>query len=227
MPSTPEVPIPELVARRLAALAEAKCMPVEDLVADALTALTSSPEARRTILVFRNGSSLADLGWVDGYDGQSVDAVLAFADSEDARELLTVLEHAIQQRWEIVPEARTGVENIVMAVMALIREVNNGGFDQFFRNSSRRWALFASDAMVHVGRRDAAKIAARALRAVRIPKDAGSEGLWETFDQRMNTPDARRDAVLNECDLLFWSLAGLPESLLVYARNHRDGLLPM
>jgi hypothetical protein len=42
----------------------------------------------------------------------------------------------------------------------------------------------------------------------------------------MNASDERRDFILNECDLHFYSLVGLPESLLAYARKHPDGLLP-
>ena len=95
-----------------------------------------------------------------------------------------------------------------MAVMALLREVNNGGFDQFFRNSSKRWAFFVKDALIHIGRKDAAKIAGRAVRALGVPDSAVAlaPGLGESFeilDQKMRTPSARRDEIFQECDVAF------------------------
>src|SRR5260370_19558731 len=157
--------VPELVAKRLSVLAKAKKMAPAELAAQALNEFAGSRDARRAIRAHRRGASLADLGWIDDYEGQSVDDILAFADSEDPYQLLSCLEQAIQEHWRKNPGA-TGVENIIMAVMALLREVNNGGFDQFFRNSSKRWAFFARDALVHIGREDAAKIAGRAIRAL-------------------------------------------------------------
>lgn len=106
-----------------------------------------------------------------------------------------------------------------MAGMALLREVNNGGFDQFFRNESRRWASFAPDAMLHIGRKDAARIAKRAVRAT------GKWNSLEELGEKMNKPSARRDEILNECDIDFQQLQGLEESLLQYARQHPNGLL--
>lgn len=225
MPNIPEMAITDLTARRLTELAEAKQTTPEKLVVEAVETLTSSPASRSAIRAHRQGRSLADLGWVDGYEGQPVDDILTLADSEDADRLLMSLEQAIEQKWQDDPAARSGTENIVMAVMALIREVNNGGFDQFFRNSSKRWAFFVGDALLHVGRKDAARIAKRALRAIGIPKDIDFRKLFETFDARMNVPNERRASILQECDIQFYNLVGLSESLLAYARQHPDGLL--
>jgi hypothetical protein len=112
---------------------------------------------------------------MDGYENESVDGVLAFSDSENAYQALYVLEKAIERQWKKSPGMRTGVENIIVAGMAVIREVNNGGFDLFYRNSSKRWAFFARSALVHIGRSDAAKIVgvahsvSRANRTARKP----------------------------------------------------------
>jgi predicted transcriptional regulator len=222
--------VPEFVARRLSVLAEARKMTSAELAAQALNEFASSRDARRAIRAHRRGASLADLGWIDDYEGQSVDDLLVFADSEEPYQLLACLEQAIQENWKKNPGSRTGIENIIMAVMALLREVNNGGFDQFFRNSSKKWAFFVGDALVHIGRKDAAKIAGRAIRAVGVPKTARSvgPGVGESFDildQKMSTPSTKRDEILQECDIEFCNLPKLPASLIAYSRKHPRGIL--
>ncbi len=229
MATTVQCDVTELVARRLSALAEARKMTPAQVAAQALNEFVSSHDARLTIRAHREGASLADLGWIDGYEGQAIDDILAFADSEEPYRVLCCLEDAIVERRRKKPGA-TGVENIIMAVMALLREVNNGGFDQFFRNSSKRWAFFVKDALIHIGRKDAAKIAGRAVRALGVPDSAEAlgPGLGEQFDildQKMKTPDTRRDEILQECDLEFCNLPKLPASLLAYSREHPRGIL--
>ena len=230
MTTTVQCVVTELVAQRLSALAKAKKTTPTKLAAQALNELTSSHDARRAIRAHRSGASLADLRWIDGYEGQSVDDILAFADSEDPYQTLACLEEAIKEHRRKSP-GTTGVENIIMAVMALLREVNNGGFDQFFRNSSKRWAFFVKDALIHIGRKEAAKIAGRAVRALGVPDSAVAlaPGLGESFDildQKMRTPSARRDEILQECDVAFCNLHKLPASLLAYSREHPGGILP-
>ena len=228
MASTVHCVASELLAQRLSALAEARNTTPEQLAAQALNEFANSPEARRDIRAHRRGASLADLGWIEGYEGQSVDDILALADSEHPYQLLSCLEEAIKEYRRKHP-GTTGVENIISAVMALLREVNNGGFDQFFRNSSKRWAFFVKDALVHIGRKDAAKIAGRAVRALGVPDAATALGpgigeKFEILEQKMRTPNAKRDEIFQECDVAFCNLAQLPASLLAYARKHPSGI---
>src|SRR5581483_11601019 len=120
--------------------------------------------------------------------------------------------------------SRTGVENDLVAVMALLREVGDGGFDQFFRNSSKRWAFFVKTSLIRMGRPDAGKIVGRAVRA--LGKLSGTNlGLgfgtvFEELDRKMSQPNARRDDTLEECDQAFHHLKGLAESALTYAQRH-------
>lgn len=189
----PWVPLADDVAVRLDVLAQREGISSQDLASRILTSYTKSKRVRGV----RAGQQAA----------------------VEAEAALERLERLIERHWTRHPGHRTGVENIVMAAVALVREVNNGGFDQFFRNSSARWAGFAPDAWLHIGRKDAARIAKRALRAAggfRTPAD---------FEARMSRPNLRRDDRLGECDIEFCQLAGLPESVLAYARSHPHGLL--
>src|ERR1035441_3596170 len=97
MTTTVGCEVPELVAQRLLAVAKAMKTTSSKLGAQALNEFASSSDARRAIRAHRRGASLADLGWIDGYEGQSVDDILAFADSEDPYQLLSCLEEAIKE----------------------------------------------------------------------------------------------------------------------------------
>lgn len=219
----------DLAYQRLDALAKARGTTPSELAAAIVTDFVGSTAARRDTRKHRQGKPLTDLGWIDGYEGESADDILAFSDSENAYNVLCVLEEAIERHWKERPGMRTGIENTIVAVMALIREVNNGGFDQFYRNSSKRWSFFVRSALLHIDRKDAAKIAARAERSLgkfeREVRGPGIGGRFEELDEKMSQPNPRRDQIFEECDIAFHQLAGLPETLLAYARRYPNGIL--
>ena len=79
---------------------------------------------------------MAELPCLDGYSGQTVSELLALEDSHRVDSLLWAFEEAINQKAARVGEDNLTIEErIVLAVEALEREVNNGGYDQFFVNS--------------------------------------------------------------------------------------------
>ncbi len=70
-------------------------------------------------------------------------------------------------------------ERIVFAVEALEREVNNGGYCQFFGNSSREFAPSIADALLRIGCPGTARITRKAIEAV------GVSGLARTRSKRL------------------------------------------
>jgi hypothetical protein len=131
--------------------------------------------------------------------GKSVDELLANANGNDI-DFIQALDLSIRQKSE-----RTGEENlsdeerIVLAIQELEGEVNNGGYNQFFFNSSRKYAPIIVDALLRIGCVETAEITKKAVEAL------GVEEL---------TPDAVRMAAasenevlaqkLDECDQLFY-----------------------
>jgi hypothetical protein len=70
--------------------------------------------------------------WLD-YEGQDTAEILACKGTHRIDSLLCALEQAIQLRQERMPEVATSPEELtLLAIMALDREVNNGGYHQFF-----------------------------------------------------------------------------------------------
>jgi hypothetical protein len=76
------------------------------------------------------------LRWLDGYRGQTVKELLALEGKFRVDSLVVAFEEAMRQK-----AARLGMKNlteeerIILAVEAIEREVNNGGYDQFFVNA--------------------------------------------------------------------------------------------
>jgi len=136
---------------------------------------------------------MSDLTFLDGYTGQTLDELIALEASHRVDSLVLAMEAALEQRIErdgpgtIVPE-----ERVILAVEALEREVNNGGYDQFFRNSSRQYAGEIESALEAIGCSQQAVISARAIKALgimgRLTEDAleravedGGEALAENL----------------------------------------------
>jgi len=74
---------------------------------------------------------MADLKWLDGYSGESIEELIALAAEYRIDSLLVALEEALNQKAAEVGELDlSDEERIVLAVEALEREVSNGGFGQ-------------------------------------------------------------------------------------------------
>ena len=92
-------------------------------------------------------------------------------------------------------QSLTEEERIVLAVEALEREANNGGYSQFFANSSREFAPVVVAALQRIGCKKIATITRRAVKAL------GASGLTgDAIDAAMAVDDEQRFAKLNRCD---------------------------
>jgi hypothetical protein len=220
--------VPDVVALRLEALAGVSGKGVEELAVEAIDALAGSPKSRRAISKARQAAakaagtpySLADLGWLDGYAGQSVDEALSFEGTENPYLILGTVERAIQKKLETDGALQmTGVTLMVLSVMALAREVNNGGFDQFFRNSSRRFASRIVGDLVRIGCPEFADITQQAVDALEIQRLT-----VPAIDAAMAVENVKRTRMLERCDIAFYERGELTERLFAYVKLHQDGV---
>jgi hypothetical protein len=69
--------------------------------------------------------------FLDEYSGQTLEELLALAGTYREDSIILAIEQALQQK---APADLTQPERVVLAVEALEREVNNGGYNQFFLN---------------------------------------------------------------------------------------------
>jgi len=109
---------------------------------------------------------MSEQDFLETYDGQSLDQLLAMESTHRIDSLVLAMEAALEQkakRGPLSPE-----ERIVLAVEGLEREINNGGYDQFFLNSSKEYARDIEAALRSIGCHQHAEIAKRAIAALKI-----------------------------------------------------------
>jgi aspartokinase len=101
--------------------------------------------------------------WLN-YDGQTTNELIALEGKYRTDSLVSAFEQAIQQKAERLGEDKlTAEERIVLAIEAMEREVNNGGFWQFFVNSSGEYAPLLVEALQRIGCLKTAIIAQEAM----------------------------------------------------------------
>ena len=159
--------------------------------------------------------------WLERYSGQSADQLLSLEGKFRTDSLLLAFEQAISQKAE-----RDGVQNltdeerIVLAVEALEREVNNGGYDQFFTNSSRQFAPRIVDSLQRIGCQKTANVTQKAIKALGV-----SDLTEEAIAAVMASDDEQRLAKLNQCDDGYYENAEpISERLLVFIKANKAAI---
>lgn len=140
--------------------------------------------------------------WLE-YSGQSTDELLALEGKYRCDSLVLAFEEAIDQKAQDGGRGSLTVEErLVLAVEALEREVNNGGYDQFFVNSSREFAPIIVDALRRIGCKKTATITQKAIVALDT-SDLGSDAIEKAICAR----DGKRGAKLRRCDDSYYESA--------------------
>jgi hypothetical protein len=86
------------------------------------------------------------------YDGQTTDELLSLEGKCRTDSLVIAFEQAVDQKAARLGETSlANEERVILAVEALEREVNNGGYAQFFQNSSREYASMIVNALRRIG----------------------------------------------------------------------------
>ena len=159
--------------------------------------------------------------WLDGYSGQSADQLLSLEGEYRIDSLVLAFEQAIGQKGQRGGvRSLTDEERVVLAVEALEREVNNGGYDQFFVNSSREFAPTVVAALQRIGCKKTAAITQRAITALGI-----SDLTSEAIEAVMVGDDEQRFAKLNRCDDSYYKCAEpVAERLFVFIKVNKAGI---
>ena len=155
--------------------------------------------------------------WLE-YTGQSAREIFAAKKTHRLDSLLCALEEGIQLRQSRHgKKGTTDVERTLLAVMTLDREVNNGGYDQFFLNSSRQYARGIVQALDRIGCRETAALTAKAIDALGL-EQITVKGVSEAIAKR----DPKRNRVLNACDKKFYKLVEIGSKLFAFLEANQD-----
>lgn len=163
---------------------------------------------------------MEDLKWLDGYSGQSTDELIALQGEYRTDSLVLAFEQALEQKSARVgSDSLTDEERVVLAVEALEREVNNGGYEQFLTNPSNVFVPIVVDALSRIGCPETVVLTQDAIRALGI-KDLVTV---EAIEGAMDEESEERDEKLNECDAKYYQVAGdLSVPLLNFIKSNTD-----
>lgn len=148
------------------------------------------------------------------HGGRSTDELLALEGQYRIDSLVSVFEVALMEKTQ-----PSEPERVVLAVEAIEREVNNGGFNQFFFNSSREHAYFAPFALRAIGAPRTAELVERAIYLV-----AGDEVLdADTLQTKAADSDDQLDEQLYELDKIYYQGEEEPlaDKLFEYIKRNR------
>ncbi|MSQ60093.1 MAG: DUF4375 domain-containing protein [Betaproteobacteria bacterium] len=135
--------------------------------------------------------------FLDRYDGQSTRELLSLQATHRIDSLVLAFEEAVQKKRAARDISRE--ESFILAIEALEREVNNGGYSQFFANASNEFVPMIAPALEAIDCPKAAMITRDATSAL----GTGAALAPEIMANAANDPAVRRR--LAECDALYYS----------------------
>jgi len=159
---------------------------------------------------------MSELKWLDGYSGQTAKQLIDLAETHRIDSILLAFEQAVEQRREKDGEEMlTDEEWTVLAVEAMEREVNNGGFLQSFVNSSNHYTLVLVELLQDIGCPQTADIVRRAIEIV----DRWPISQQEIDDDTYMDHEKRSEA-LEECDARYFEAPeNIEERLFEFLQN--------
>lgn len=111
--------------------------------------------------------NVEDKPFLDGYGGQTTDELIALAEHHRVDSIVLAFESALDHKLtRLGADALSNEELDVLAIEALEREVNNGGYSQFFFNSSCFFARVVPQSLSKIGCNKTLEVTREALRAV-------------------------------------------------------------
>ena len=111
--------------------------------------------------------------FLENYSGQTTEQLIALENEYRLDSLVMAFEQAIQQKP--LERSLSSAEQYVLAVEALEREVNNGGYSQFFVNSSNDYVGVIELALSAIGCHRTAQITHEAIAALSIGAEPTAE----------------------------------------------------
>lgn len=165
---------------------------------------------------------MTELKWLDGYTGQTTDALIALKGEYRIDSLVLAFEEALTQKAEKTGSDKlTQQEQIVLAVEALEREVNNGGYMQFFENSSEFTPVIV-DALTRIHCPEAAALTQQAIDALEFDGPITVEAVNSVMQEESDEIEER----LEVCDNQYYQIAGdLSIPLLAFIEENKDQIV--
>jgi hypothetical protein len=153
--------------------------------------------------------------FLESYGGQTIQQLIAMKDSYRIDSLVLAVEQALGSK----PETELSEpERVVLAVEAMEREVNNGGYEQFFGNSSREFTGFLVRALELIGCPKCAAISADAISVLELPEQFDADTVEQVASELSDKSRER----LNACDSHYYENdESIEQRLFAYIEQHQ------
>ena len=163
---------------------------------------------------------MATLPFLEAYAGQTTDELIALEGQYRVDSIVAAFEEALlRQEDRLGADALTTAEWTILAIEAMEREVNNGGYDQFFRNSSREHAAILVEALRSIRCPQVADISRRAIDALQLDGPPTPDRIEAALDEDRGGRDAELGALDDEYYAAGEDIAG---NLFAFIRQHAD-----
>jgi hypothetical protein len=154
--------------------------------------------------------------FLESYEGQTIQQLIALKESHRIDSLVLAVEQALGDK----PMTELSEpERVVLAIEAMEREVNNGGYHQFFINSSREYTGFLVRALELIDCPKTAAISADAIAVLQLPAVPDADAIERA------ALGLSEDGVdkLGECDSRYFETGeSIEESLFAYIERNQD-----
>ena len=131
-----------------------------------------------------------------GYSGQTTDELIALASNYRIDSIVLAFEQALDQRS--LARELTVEESLILAIEALEREVNNGGYLQFFENSSREYTATIVRALEAISCPQVAALTQRAIDSLEIDGEITEAAVEAAIEAREDDISESLDALDSE-----------------------------
>ena len=142
---------------------------------------------------------MSDLPFLQKYSGQTVEQLLSLEGAYRIDSLVLIFEEALLKKaFHEGDRALTAEELVILAIEALEREVNNGGYELFFESYTREYAPIIVQALISIGCPKKAEITQRAIDALHLPTLS-----VEAIEAALAGDNVSEEG-LNECDRSYY-----------------------
>lgn len=150
------------------------------------------------------------------YDGQTIGELVALKSTHQIPTILYAMLFALVDK----PRSELSLsERVILAVVMLDAEVNNGGYAQFFINSSGEFTPIVVHALELIGCPKIAAITEDAIEVLHLPEYYDAE----LVDEKTTSLSDEASAILTKCDLRYYDTnEKMFERLFAYVEAHQD-----
>lgn len=155
--------------------------------------------------------------FLERYNGETIQQLLTLTNDYGIDSIILAIEEALERKSDADLSRQ---ERVVLAVEALEREVNNGGYEQFFANSPE-FAPAIAHCLHAIGCTKTSEITADAIAVLNLPREFDAAAAKHAVSNLGS--DSKRQ--LAECDSRYFANdESIEQTLFAYILQHQHAI---